>query len=276
MRLGIALPTEDAVEPPAADGRRILSAETIAEGARRIEAAGFDSAWVFDSIGRGFLLPDPLIALSVAATVTSGSSWALASCRSSPESRGPRPPDPDGPPRVGRAAEARRGCGLDGADFDALGMDFPSRFRRFGEDLATMRCCGRGSAWARRSSARGPRPRAGRRSSSARGRVPAGSSARRASSTAGSDPAPAAAGRRSPTASRASTLGGKRAILTNVVVRLDSPTASPEGPDDPFDLACPPEIARERLARIIAGLRRPGAVSRRHDEAHLRQLRALL
>ena len=70
MRLGIALPTEDAVEPPAADGRRILSAETISEGARRIEAAGFDSAWVFDSIGRGFLLPDPLVALSVAATVT--------------------------------------------------------------------------------------------------------------------------------------------------------------------------------------------------------------
>ena len=61
MRLGIALPTEDAADQPAADGRRILRAESLAEGARRIEAAGFDSAWVFDSIGRGFLLPDPLI-----------------------------------------------------------------------------------------------------------------------------------------------------------------------------------------------------------------------
>ena len=70
MRLGIALPTDDA-DQPAADGRRVLRAESLAEGARRIEAAGFESAWVFDSIGRGFLLPDPLVALSVAATVTS-------------------------------------------------------------------------------------------------------------------------------------------------------------------------------------------------------------
>ena len=70
MRLGIALPTEDVVETPARDGRRILGPDSLAEGARRIEAAGFDSAWVFDSIGRGFLLPDPLIALSIAATVT--------------------------------------------------------------------------------------------------------------------------------------------------------------------------------------------------------------
>src|SRR5262249_919215 len=45
-------------------------AGAVGGGGRRIEAAGFDSAWVFDSIGRGFLLPDPLVALSVAAAVT--------------------------------------------------------------------------------------------------------------------------------------------------------------------------------------------------------------
>jgi alkanesulfonate monooxygenase SsuD/methylene tetrahydromethanopterin reductase-like flavin-dependent oxidoreductase (luciferase family) len=66
MRLGVALPSTD--------GGRPLGAETLAEAAQRIEAAGFDSAWVFDSIGRGRLLPDPLTALAVAGT-------APGSCR---------------------------------------------------------------------------------------------------------------------------------------------------------------------------------------------------
>jgi len=51
----------------------------------------------------------------------------------------------------------------------------------------------------------------------------------------------------------------------------------PEGPDDPFDLACPPGIARERIARIQSlGYDDLVLVSRRHDEEHLRQLRGLL
>ena len=58
MRLGMLL--------PAGPGGVPLGPAGIAEGARRLEGIGFDSAWVFDSIGRGFILPDPLIALSVA------------------------------------------------------------------------------------------------------------------------------------------------------------------------------------------------------------------
>src|SRR5262245_2180210 len=63
MRLGIALPRGE-------EGGQPLGAATLAEGGRGSGAAGFASAWVFDSIGRGFLLPDPLVALSVAAAVT--------------------------------------------------------------------------------------------------------------------------------------------------------------------------------------------------------------
>src|SRR5437899_1850905 len=63
MRLGIALPSSESNGEP-------LRADSLAGAARRIEAAGFDSAWVFDSIGRGFLLPEPLTALAIAATVT--------------------------------------------------------------------------------------------------------------------------------------------------------------------------------------------------------------
>ena len=44
-------------------------------------------------------------------------------------------------------------------------------------------------------------------------------------------------------------LGGKRAILTNVHVELGGP-ASPENPDDPFDLVGPKSVAQERLRRI--------------------------
>ena len=45
MRLGIALPTTELDGTP-------LRATSLAEAARRIEDAGFASAWVFDSIGR--------------------------------------------------------------------------------------------------------------------------------------------------------------------------------------------------------------------------------
>lgn len=73
MRLGLAMPRQD--------GGRPLAADTLAEVARRIEGSGFDSAWVFDSLGRGFLLPDPLTTLSVAGTVTRRLDWAPACCR---------------------------------------------------------------------------------------------------------------------------------------------------------------------------------------------------
>src|SRR5438552_299824 len=62
-RFGIALPSGGSSSPP-------LTASAIAAAAREIEAAGFTSAWAFDSIGRGWLHADPLMALAVAATVT--------------------------------------------------------------------------------------------------------------------------------------------------------------------------------------------------------------
>src|SRR5437660_10296368 len=63
MRLGLALPNATP------DGRPLTGPALIA-GTRAVERAGFDSLWCFDSIGRGSMIPDPLIAVSVAATVT--------------------------------------------------------------------------------------------------------------------------------------------------------------------------------------------------------------
>ena len=46
------------------------NADALAEQARSYEQAGFSSLWVVQAVGRGFIFTDPLIALSVAATVT--------------------------------------------------------------------------------------------------------------------------------------------------------------------------------------------------------------
>ncbi len=279
MRLGLALPTEEVVDQPAADGKRILRPETLAEGARRIEAAGFDSAWVFDSLGRGFLLPDPLIALSVAATVTQKIELGTGVLQI------PLRNTVDFAHRIltahlicGGRLRLGVGAGSTPADFAALGMDFASRFRRLDESLTTMKKLWSGErvgdaelgTWP--AAAGGPPIFIGswagsrwieRAAREFDGWVGSGARSSWKKVTDG--------------IARFKSLGGKRAILTNVVVRLDSATASPEGPDDPFDLACPPEVARQRLARIRdLGYDDVVLVSRRQDPDHLKQLRALV
>ena len=62
MRLGVAI-------TGGPDGASLAGAG-LATIARTAERLGFDSLWFFDAIGRGFLLPDPLIGVSVAAAVT--------------------------------------------------------------------------------------------------------------------------------------------------------------------------------------------------------------
>jgi alkanesulfonate monooxygenase SsuD/methylene tetrahydromethanopterin reductase-like flavin-dependent oxidoreductase (luciferase family) len=63
MRLGMALPVFGLGGEPVDSGH-------FPRAAAAIEEAGYASLWVFDAIGRGFCLPDPLMALAVAATAT--------------------------------------------------------------------------------------------------------------------------------------------------------------------------------------------------------------
>src|SRR6202795_3935634 len=234
MRLGIAPPTEDTAHQPAADGRRVLRAESIAEGARRIEAAGFDSAWVFDSIGRGFLMPEPLIALSVAATVTSRIELGTGVLQI------PLRNPVDFAHRIltthlvsGGRLRFGVGAGSTAADFAALGLDFPSRFRRLGESLTIMRRLWSGEQGGPASLAPvwpavlgGPPVLIG----SWAGSKWIERAAREFDGWIGS-------GARSSWRAlregirRFRDLGGKRAVVTNVVVQLDDPAASPDGPD---------------------------------------------
>jgi alkanesulfonate monooxygenase SsuD/methylene tetrahydromethanopterin reductase-like flavin-dependent oxidoreductase (luciferase family) len=143
-RFGIALPTGGPSGPP-------FEPQSLAEAARNIEAAGFQSAWAFDAIGRGFLHPDPLTALAVAGTVTRtlelGTGIIQVPLRN--------------PVELAQRALTTHlvsggrlrlgvGAGSTATDFAALGIDFASRFRRLDESLALMR-------WARARAAAGAR-----------------------------------------------------------------------------------------------------------------------
>jgi alkanesulfonate monooxygenase SsuD/methylene tetrahydromethanopterin reductase-like flavin-dependent oxidoreductase (luciferase family) len=270
-RFGIALPS---------GGRAgALRASSLADAARQIETAGFASAWAFDAIGRGFLLADPLTALAVAATVTRGLELGTGILQV------PLRNPVELAQRVltthlvaGGRLRLGVGAGSTAADFTALGLDYTSRFSRLDQSLAIMR-----RLWA------------GERVDGASlepvwpdvlGGPPvligswAGSrwierAAREFDGWIGSG-ARSTWGLLRQGIARFRDLGGKRAVVTNVVVELDGPKTSPDGPDDPCDLKCPKEVARERVHRLLGlGFDDVVLVPRRHDAAALQELREL-
>ena len=272
LRLGMVLPRAES-------GGRPLDAASLADAARRIEEAGFDSAWVFDSLGRGRLLPDPLTALAVAGTVTRrlelGTGVLQVPLRRPMELAH----------RVltthlvcGGRLRLGVGAGSTAADFAAVGVDFASRFRQLDESLAIMR-----QLWAG--------ARVGDAELGAPWPIAAGGPPILIGSWAGSRWIERAAkefdgwvasGARSSWRliaegiARFRKLGGKRAVLTNVNVGLEAEKPSPDGPDDPFDLIGPRSVAVERLRHLRElGFDDVVLVAARHDAAHLQELREL-
>jgi len=272
LRLGMVLPRAES-------GGRPLDAASLADAARRIEEAGFDSAWVFDSLGRGRLLPDPLTALAVAGTVTRrlelGTGVLQVPLRRPMELAH----------RVltthlvcGGRLRLGVGAGSTAADFAAVGVDFASRFRQLDESLAIMR-----QLWAG--------ARVGDAELGAPWPIAAGGPPILIGSWAGSRWIERAArefdgwvasGARSSWRliaegiARFRKLGGKRAVLTNVNVGLEAEKPSPNGPDDPFDLIGPRSVAVERLRHLRElGFDDVVLVAARHDAAHLQELREL-
>ena len=271
-KFGIALPT-------GGTGGAEFGALSLADAARRIEAAGFESAWTFDSVGRGTLRPDPLMALAVAGTVTRtielGTGVFQVPLRNPVELA----------QRVltthlvsGGRLLFGVGAGSTAADFAALGLDFDSRFRRLGESLDIMGRLWKGESVGGASLAPiwpalqgGPPVLIG----SWAGSKWIERAAREFDGWIGSGARSSWRALREGIA-RFRDLGGKRAIVTNVRVDLDSAAASPEGPEDPCDLKGTPEIARERLHRLREwGYDDIVLVPGRHEAAHLQQLRAL-
>lgn len=128
MRLGAALPITSEVGGPPAP-------RDFAAGAAILEELGYTSVWVFDAIGRGFMLPDPLMALAVAATVTErvelGTGVVQLPLRNTVELA-------HRALTLNHIAEGRFlfgvGPGSTEADFRAVGADYKERFRRFAEE----------------------------------------------------------------------------------------------------------------------------------------------
>jgi alkanesulfonate monooxygenase SsuD/methylene tetrahydromethanopterin reductase-like flavin-dependent oxidoreductase (luciferase family) len=111
----------------------------VADAARRIEAAGFDSAWVVDAHNRGLLLQDPFVALALAATHTTR--LEVGSCVIQVPLRHPF----DLAERaltVHLVAEGRFlfgvGSGSTPADYTAFGLNFAERFHMLDGHLRTV------------------------------------------------------------------------------------------------------------------------------------------
>jgi alkanesulfonate monooxygenase SsuD/methylene tetrahydromethanopterin reductase-like flavin-dependent oxidoreductase (luciferase family) len=271
MRLGVNLPMT------APDGTP-LTGEGLIAGARLIERTGFDALWCFDAIGRGFVLPDPLIAVSVAATATAR--LTVGTCILQVPLRRPV----ELAHRVLAAHLVCRGRLLLGVgagstrdDFDAVGVDFATRLQQMDDALTLMRRLWRGeqvgtatlTPWP--ATVGGPPVLIG----SWRGKQWIARAAKEfdgwIASAAKTSFATLAEGIR-----RYREAGGTRAIVTNLPVDLGA-TTTPLTDAEPFHLRCAPHVAAERLQRLAA-LGFDDAVLMRptQTEADLAAMRALL
>lgn len=124
MRLGVVLP---------------LGPGSVVDAATRIEANGFDSAWLVDAHNRGFLLQDPFTSLALAASHTG---LEIGTCVLQVPLRHPFE-------LAMRALTLQLvsggrfafgvGSGSTPADYEAFGIPFADRFRLLDHHLGVMR-----------------------------------------------------------------------------------------------------------------------------------------
>ena len=112
----------------------------VAEWARRLVGAGFNSLWTPQVIGRGALVPDPFVTLAVAATATDGVPVGTATVQV------PLHHPADLAHRIrslmsvcGDRLSVGVSPGSTAADFATLDRDYAARFGTFDRDLARLR-----------------------------------------------------------------------------------------------------------------------------------------
>lgn len=265
MRVGLVLPQRSPDGGPLRRG-------DLADGAGRIEAHGFRSAWAFDAVGRGFLLPDALTALVVAAGATTALELGTGVLQL------PLRPPFDLAQRVATAHHAIGdrfvlgvGAGSTEDDFVAVGADFATRFGTFARHLDELRRLLAGDdvdgrrlgVW---DDVRGGPP------------ILIGSwvGSRWIDRAARDHDGWIGSGARTSWAlladgiARFRAAGGGRAVVTNVVVDLTAATDHPAAPDDPVDLRCDAEEAVRRLRGLAdLGFDDTVLVVGRHTDATL-------
>jgi alkanesulfonate monooxygenase SsuD/methylene tetrahydromethanopterin reductase-like flavin-dependent oxidoreductase (luciferase family) len=270
MRLGVTIPRTSLDGSP-------LTGDTLITAARLVERLGFDSLWCFDAIGRGFMLPDPLIAASVAAAVTQR--LTVGTCILQVPLR--RPVELAHRILTTHLACGGRfllgvGAGSTKADFDAVGVDFDTRMQAMDESLAIMRRLWQGervgaaelTPWP--SAVGGPKVLIGswsgkqwieRAAKDFDGWI---ASAAKTSYTTLAD-----------AIRRYRDAGGTRAVVTNIGADLEQPTTA-LADDGPFHLRCGRDAAAERLARLAAlGFDDAILVPQSHAKRALSTLRGL-
>ena len=133
MRVGMILPRVNVGGAP-------LTADFFVSASERIERFGFHSAWITDSIGRGFANPEPLSSLVLAGSRTTELDLGISILQVSIRN----PVDLAHRIMTAHLILGDRlllgvGAGSTPADFLATGFDFETRFKRFSQDLRTIR-----------------------------------------------------------------------------------------------------------------------------------------
>jgi alkanesulfonate monooxygenase SsuD/methylene tetrahydromethanopterin reductase-like flavin-dependent oxidoreductase (luciferase family) len=269
MKLGIVLSTRDG---------DAIAGDTFVQSMQHGEEVGFDWLWFFDTIGRGYLNPDPLGAACAAGAVTKR--IEIGTCIVQTPMRNPIEMAHcvltthtfcQGRFRLGVGA-----CSTE-ADFNSLGLDFSQRFSNFASGLETMQALWRGETvngmdltpWP--VALGGPPVQIG---SWAGGRW-IQIAAERYDGWIGSA-VYTTLGALKIGAARYKSHGGKRAIATNIQVDLTQSSSGRLSDDDKFDLRCQPEEAKARL-RMLAecGFDDAIFVIQDHSAANLAALREL-
>ncbi|NKQ52506.1 LLM class flavin-dependent oxidoreductase [Amycolatopsis sp. K13G38] len=113
---------------------------SIATRAKRLADAGFESLWIPQVIGRGFLVPDPFVTLAVAATATEDVELGTATVQV------PLHHPADLAHRIlslsavcGDRLTLGVSPGSTDADYAAFERDYAARFRTFDRNLARLR-----------------------------------------------------------------------------------------------------------------------------------------
>jgi alkanesulfonate monooxygenase SsuD/methylene tetrahydromethanopterin reductase-like flavin-dependent oxidoreductase (luciferase family) len=255
-----------------------LTGQALIGAARLVERLGFQSLWCFDAIGRGFILPDPLIALSVAATATER--LTLGTCILQVPLRRPV----ELAHRIltaslicGDRLLLGVGAGSTKADFDAVGLDFGARMTEFSEALTVMRRLWSGEQVGAASLTPWPATLGGPKLL-----IGSWSGAQWIPRAAKDFDGWIASGAKTSFTTLAEGIrryraaGGTRAIVTNIAVDLAQPTAA-LADDTPFHLRCGPQAAADRLRRLAdLGFDDAILVRPTHTEADLSAIRALL
>ncbi|MEE2689415.1 MAG: LLM class flavin-dependent oxidoreductase [Pseudomonadota bacterium] len=255
-----------------------IDRDQLVEGARLVERIGFDGLWFFDTIGRARALPDPLIALSVAAAVTD--KIILGTCIYQVPLR--NPVELAHRMMTVKLLAGNRllwgvGAGSTQADFSAVGEDYEGRFAKLRDALPNLRKLWAGETVDGTNLQPWPVVRSGPKTL--------------IGSWAGSTWIPRAAKEfdgwiASAHYTNFATMkeglgrfrdeGGDIAVAANIKVDLTKPTESLEGQQG-FTLECAPKDAKVRLAEVArAGFDHCVLVVDDASEENLRAIRALI